>query len=796
MGIRNHRWITFADPAFFFLAAAAAVTLFSGRMAAQDSGSDPVPDLSRLPAAAEKSVVFHEDIKPILEKHCLRCHGPERPKSGFRLDTREAAMRGGDWGVNIVEGRSEESNVVLYSAHLIEDMEMPPSGKGDRLTDVEIGLLRAWIDQGVDWTDPTGDGPATEIAFEPAVQFITVDGNERVFREHWWGQEGWVGGVNRLNVRHDFDSETRLQLEAYGAFPDDRSGFRLGLRRRDLGYVEAGFEQFRRYTDDLGGYAPGLTMTPLSLDRDLSIDHGRAWVDLGLTLPDWPDIGIGYEYTYKDGEKAIQQWGSVPVPGGGGPLSVSPARKEIDERTHIVKLDLEHEISGMTIEDRFRAEFHDQDNRRVTYDFSPATPLRTDEGYDHFMASNSFRAEKQVRPWWLLSGGYFFSHLDGGAGFSQSSFFGDVASLILLKRQAHVFNLNQLLGPWKGLSLTAGLQSEWTRQEGFGNGQEFSFTPIRFQSDLDSASIEESVGIRYTSIPWTVLHADARLRQESVGHYESSAGAFGDRAFLRDTDASSELRDYRIGFTVSPWSRVSWKVSYRHRLSEHAFDHLTDMHLGGGPPGNGYPAFLRAREIEGDEVELKWTVRILGWWKATIGYEIIASDYRNDTDPVTAGGAGAPSPGGSLFTGNYDAHLYSLHHTFTPWHRLYLDASFLYSESRMVTAVNGRSGVVPYEGDTYQAMMNTTFVADEKTDLIGGYSFTRTDYGKNNRAAALPLGVEYELHGLTAGIRRKLRDHVSTTIRYGFFYYDEPTSGGARDYLAHGIFGNLTMRFP
>src|ERR1043166_1925065 len=49
-------------------------------------------DESKLPPPAKERIDFTRDIKPILESSCLRCHGPEKPKSRYRLDNREAAL--------------------------------------------------------------------------------------------------------------------------------------------------------------------------------------------------------------------------------------------------------------------------------------------------------------------------------------------------------------------------------------------------------------------------------------------------------------------------------------------------------------------------------------------------------------------------------------------------------------------------------------------------------------------------------------------------------------------------------
>jgi len=95
-------------------------------------------DPSKLPPAAQVTVDFEKDVKPIFEKTCFRCHGPERPKSGFRLDNRESALKRGDTGIDVVPGDSAKSPLVYYVARVVEDMEMPPTGKGEPLTKEQV----------------------------------------------------------------------------------------------------------------------------------------------------------------------------------------------------------------------------------------------------------------------------------------------------------------------------------------------------------------------------------------------------------------------------------------------------------------------------------------------------------------------------------------------------------------------------------------------------------------------------------------------------------------------------------
>jgi len=106
-------------------------------------------DVSKLPPAATKQgVTFAADIKPLFEKSCFKCHGEEKQKAKLRVDSIEAIKKGGDNGPVIEIGKSEKSSLVHVVAQLDPDMAMPPEGKGDPFTKEQVGLLRAWIDQG------------------------------------------------------------------------------------------------------------------------------------------------------------------------------------------------------------------------------------------------------------------------------------------------------------------------------------------------------------------------------------------------------------------------------------------------------------------------------------------------------------------------------------------------------------------------------------------------------------------------------------------------------------------------
>ena len=130
---------------------AARLPVLLAFVAATLAGAPKGLDLSKLPPAADGPVDFARDIQPLLADRCVKCHGAEKQKSDLRLDAKAFAMRGGDSGKVIEPGKSAESRLIHLVAGLEEDTVMPP--KGGRLTAAQIGLLRAWIDQGANWPD-------------------------------------------------------------------------------------------------------------------------------------------------------------------------------------------------------------------------------------------------------------------------------------------------------------------------------------------------------------------------------------------------------------------------------------------------------------------------------------------------------------------------------------------------------------------------------------------------------------------------------------------------------------------
>lgn len=771
----------------------------------------------KLPPPATKQVDFITDIQPIFEQSCLRCHGGDRPKSRFRLDNRASAFAGGNHGAAIMPGESARSALILYVARLDPEMAMPPEGKGESLTTEQIALLRAWIDQGALWSDESELNWSLSVT--PAVGFVTVHGNEAKFREHQWLRDGWRGGLESFEIREQLSPESRLTLSGR-ALTDDYRVDAL-LERMDVGFTRFGFEQFRKYDSDAGGYAATLNPPISSLGRDLHLDTGRAWFDVGLTLPDWPRLVLGYEYQYRNGEKATLQWGPLgtqpPDVPGTDARNILPALKAIDERTHVLKFDAEFERGGWRFEDSFRGEWTESRTRRVNANRSligVADSLVTDtvsEGWHSFQGANIVRVEREFRDWLHGSAGYLYSRLCADADFRLDTLnptglpyafpqqsVAKYSQSIVLERESHVANVNALVGPWQDTTLTLGAQAEWTRQNGTAEGFYDTFhipgleflnlhDPANFISDLDKVAVEENVALRYTRLPFTTLFAEARLQQECLGHREQILADF---TFDRDTDAQSDARDFRIGFDSSPRAWLKFGSQFRY------FDKATTFDDGNLLDQSGYPTFIEALDRTTREVTSRLTLRPARWLTTTFTHRLVATDYHTTTEAFSQSVANDVSPGGRSFNGNYDAQIFSLNTTLTPWRRLHWFTTVSFQDVRSASRHDRSDAVVPYRGETWNVVSHGRFVLDEKTDLTAGYTFSTADYRKNLAATGLPLGMEYDLHGLQAGWTSRRTKNLTLKLQYGYYRFSEPGSGGFNDYTAHAVVAAVNARFP
>lgn len=113
-------------------------------------------------AAADPPVDFESQVRPLLERACVKCHGADKQNGGLRFDLKAAAFAAGDSGAaSIVAGEVAASEFVRRIESDDGNERMPANA--DPLSPEEIGLLKEWIAQGAVWPDDEKVAAASEM---------------------------------------------------------------------------------------------------------------------------------------------------------------------------------------------------------------------------------------------------------------------------------------------------------------------------------------------------------------------------------------------------------------------------------------------------------------------------------------------------------------------------------------------------------------------------------------------------------------------------------------------------------
>lgn len=205
---------------------------------------------------------FEKKIRPLLVEACQKCHGAEKQQGGLRLDSRDAAFKGGDIGAPIQPGKPAES-LLIEAIRYDGDIKMPPKGK---LEDEQIALLTEWVKRGAPWPSDRAVKPNAKNDFDLAARKAAQwcfrplqDPIPPTVQSNVWPQLP----INRFIL---------AKLEAAGLTPAPPADKRTLLRR---------------VTYDLIGLPP----TPAEIDAFLADESPRAYEKVVTRLLDSPHYG-------------------------------------------------------------------------------------------------------------------------------------------------------------------------------------------------------------------------------------------------------------------------------------------------------------------------------------------------------------------------------------------------------------------------------------------------------------------------------------------------------------------------
>jgi mono/diheme cytochrome c family protein len=217
---------------------------------------------SRLAAADD--AFFRDQVAPIFEQHCLRCHRGDQAKGELSLATAAALAKGGESGEAIIAGKPDESLLVDYISG--EKPEMP---KGEPpLTAEQVAVIRSWISEGAVW---------------PADVMLT---DKRADSKDWWSLKPLphpaVPQVESSWPRSPIDAFVLKTLVERGLSPSPEADRRTLIRRLkfDLHGLPPTPDEIDAFLNDTSPDAYGDLVDRLLASPHYGERWGRHWLDV------------------------------------------------------------------------------------------------------------------------------------------------------------------------------------------------------------------------------------------------------------------------------------------------------------------------------------------------------------------------------------------------------------------------------------------------------------------------------------------------------------------------------------
>ena len=222
---------------------------------------------------------FEEKVRPVLQAHCVKCHGGEKTKAGLRLTSRDALLKGGDTGPAAVAGQAHKSLLLEAVGYKNDKLQMPPSGK---LPQADLDALAKWVEMGLPWTAGDDAAHAAEST-PPHAGPPKVDDAARSF---WSFRPVARPGVPAVKeaawVKNPVDAFILSKLEAKGFAPAPPAGKVTLIRRAtyDLTGLPPTIAEVDAFVADSSPDAYEKLIDRLLASPRYGEKWGRHWLDL------------------------------------------------------------------------------------------------------------------------------------------------------------------------------------------------------------------------------------------------------------------------------------------------------------------------------------------------------------------------------------------------------------------------------------------------------------------------------------------------------------------------------------
>jgi hypothetical protein len=673
---------------------------------------------------------------------------------------------------------------------------------------------------------------------------ITSGDRAQFEQEHRLPADEVYGGITDLHFEHTVGKNGLFSVDGHGIFDAHDYDIQIQLVQPKLGYIKAGFTEFRSWYDGNGGFFPHNDVFFEPPFPEMHIDRGDAWIELGLRVPDWPEITIRYEHEFRFGQKDSTIWGDtsltgLPQPPFNSTRKLVPSFRDIDEKRDIFSFEASKTFGNTDVLLGMRYEHNTNDYslnfERGAGQLPPVVPppgqqrkVTQTQNDDVDLFSGHGITETRITDNFWFTAGYSYTSLQNDlsgsriTGLHWDEAFGepvptlgqrdhafiDLAGTAQIKE--NLFNANLFWMPLESLALLTGFRYT---HENFDSDSAFlaeepvpntpPFTPLNPAHGFHYGPPEPANGartadynrfaqrleLRFTGIKDWLFYAEGEW-EEDYGHVDEFQTIDEAEAPL-DKNTNALGQKYTIGFNWYPMMRLNLSGQYFHRIASYDEDIITAQ-------------FPRLIDQDWNIDDFNFRITFRPKIPACLGTLALVTRY--DFVHTSIDGQWEVFSDGELLneeqTGEIKKHVISESLNWNPLARFYLQANFSYVLNQTDTPANNIE-LVPNEGPTVVNFRNDYwtvtsgfgYIIDDRTEFFADYSFYCANDHYKNPAVAMIYGLGATEYTASATLTRQLTKNMRLLLRYGYFNYRDVTSGGHNNYQAHSLFSSLQVRF-
>jgi len=701
--------------------------------------------------------------------------------------------------------------------------------------------------------------PAGKNWIELGIGGVNIAGDDAQFKQEHRMSGDVFGGIQDLHFEQAIGKKGQLTVDGHAIFDNHDYDVKVDFTYQGVGYIRAGYTEFRSWYDGNGGFFPVGDIFFAPPHPEMTLDRGEVWIELGLRAPKLPEITLHYSHLFRDGRKDSTIWGDttltlVPV---NGTRKIAPAFRDISETRDIFSADIVQNFDKTDIGLGMRYEHSEVDDRlQLERGAGQLPPFVVAPGAQRFIThrdQNNLDAfnghvttETRLNDSLWFTTAYSYSTLDSdvsgtriiGSGYDamygdpiltlQSNDHGVLNLSGMSEVREHVVNANVMWIPAKQLTILAAFrythenkdsESTFLDTNTAANVAPFTatnprggfhlITPVARAGDSSDGydNFAETFEIRYAGIDNWVFYVRGDWEEEDGNVKEHEVVDITDQGML-DKDTNLLTQKYTVGVNWYPTPGLNVAAQYFHKSADYDNDFKSEL---ASPPvaGSERNQRLLSQELDTNDanVRVTWRPKLpanLGTIAFVTRYDYVRATIDGQWGISPAGTPGVGLTGTTLAeqrTAEITNHVITESITWNPCARLYLQGNGSYVLNKTNTPAdfnlipNTSPTVLDFRNDYWTASVSVGFVVDDKTDLRAEYSYYRADNYDNNSLVAQPYGMGAKEHTAGASVTRQIAKNVRLKLQYSYFNYRDELSGGHNNYDAHAVFSSLQFRF-